>query len=142
MDCDAIILLFYVYNLELWDLSNTFNTMRFNRFPITRKFYFINDAQIIILCCEPRVPNSIEVMKMLYDISKVRANPNAIFVVCVTKCDLNYCEEELNEIKKYANENGLEFILSSSFQEIFSLKDNIIKDFIMKYNNKKINSTK
>ena len=64
-----------IYNLEIWDLSNTLNTMRFNRFPITRKFYFVDEAQIIILCCEPRVPHTIETMKMLYDISKVRADP-------------------------------------------------------------------
>ena len=49
--------------------------MRFNSFPITRKFYFVDEAQIIILCCEPRVPHTIETMKMLYDISKVRADP-------------------------------------------------------------------
>ena len=130
------------YNLEFWDLSNTINTMRFNRFPITRKFYFVNDAQIIILCCEPRVPKSIETMKILYDISKVRADPNAIFVLCVTKYDLNYSKEELNDIKKFASENDLEFILTSSFNDKFGLEDNIIEDFIIKYSNKNINSTK
>ena len=128
-----------IYNLEIWDLSNTLNTMRFNRFPITRKFYFVDEAQIIILCCEPRVPHTIETMKMLYDISKVRADPNAIFILCITKSDLNYSEEELNDIKKYANENGLEFILTSSFNEEFGLENNVIKDFILKYNKKNIN---
>ena len=131
-----------IYNLEFWDLSNTFNTMRFNRFPITRKFYFANDAQIIILCCEPRVPKSIETMKILYDISKVRADPNAIFVLCITKCDLNYSKDELNDIEKYANENNLEFIITSSFNDKFGLEDDIIKDFIIKYLNKNINSSK
>ena len=123
------------YNLELWDLSNNFNTMRFNRFPITRKFHFVNDAQIVIICCEPRQQSTVETMKMLYDISKVRADPKAIFVLCVTKGDLNYSENELNEVKKYAKDNGLEFVLTSSFKDEFGLEDNVLKEFINKYNN-------
>ena len=126
-----------VYHLEIWDLSNTFNTFRFNRFPVTRKFYFVNDAQIIIICCEPRFPKTIETMKILYDISKIRADPYSIFVLCVTKSDLNYSEEELNDIRKYANDNGLELILTSSFKEDYGLGDNILKKFIIQYNKKK-----
>ena len=128
--------------MELWDLSNTVNTFRFNRFPITRKFYFVRDAQIIILCCDPKIPKTFETMKMLYDISKVQADSNAIFVLCVTKCDLNYSEDELNDIKKYANDNQLEFILTSSFKDEFGLEDNIIKNLIIKYNNKNTNLNK
>ena len=72
---------------------------------------------------------------MLYDISKVRADPKAIFVLCVTKGDLNYSENELNEVKKYAKDNGLEFVLTSSFKDEFGLEDNVLKEFINKYNN-------
>ena len=128
-----------IYKLELWDLSNTFNTFRFNRFPITRKFYFVSDAQIIILCCEPKVPKTFETIKILYNISKVRADPNAIFVLCLTKCDLNYSEEELIEIKNYAKDNELELIFSSSFKDEFGLEYNLFKNFIIKYNNKNTN---
>ena len=125
-------------NLELWDLSNNLNTMRFNRFPITRKFYFTNDAQIIIICCEPRETKSIETMKMLYNISKVRADPNAVFVLCVTKSDLNYTEDELKDIKQFAIDNRLELINTSSFKDEFGLEDKIFKDLIIKYNNKNL----
>ena len=124
------------YKLELWDLSNTFNTFRFNRFPITRKFYFVEEAQIIILCCEPRMQNTFETMKMLFDISKVRADPKAVYVLCVTKCDLNYSEEELKEIKKYAEDNKMELIYTSSFKDDFGLEDHILKALIIKFNNK------
>ena len=125
-----------IYNLELWDLSNTRNTLRFNRFPITRKFYFTSDAQIIIICYEPRQQSTFETMKMLYDISKVKADPNAVFVLCVTKCDLNYNENELIDIKKYAKDNGLELILTSSFKDEFGLEDNVLKELIIKFNKK------
>ena len=69
---------------------------------------------------------------MLYDISKVKADPNAVFVLCVTKCDLNYNENELIDIKKYAKDNGLELILTSSFKDEFGLEDNVLKELIIK----------
>ena len=122
------------YILELWDLSNTFNTFRFNRFPITRKFYFVQDAQIIILCCEPRMLNTFETMKILFDISKTRADPKAIYVLCVTKCDLNYSEDELKDIKKYAKDNNMELIYTSSFKDNFGLEDIVLKKLIARYN--------
>ena len=64
-------------------------------------------------------------MKMLYDISKVKADPNAIYILCITKSDLNYSEEELIEIKNFANDNKLELIYTSSFKDDFGSKDNI-----------------
>ena len=84
--------------------------MRFNRFPITRKFHSANDAQIIIFFVEPRRDNSLEMLKLLYDIYKIRADINAIIVLSITKCDLNYSEEEINDFKIFAKDNKLELI--------------------------------
>ena len=64
---------------------------------------------------------------------KGRSQSNFYFMC--NKIDLNYSENELNEVKKYAKDNGLEFILASSFKDWFGLEDNVFKEFINKYNN-------
>ena len=106
--------------------------MRFNRFPITRKFYFSNDAPILIFFIEPRNEKILET-KMLYDINKIRADTNSVHVLCITKNDLNYSEEELSDIVKFGKENNLEIIFSSAFSENYGLNNDIFKHLIKKY---------
>ena len=120
--------------LEIWDISNTQKTMRFNRFPITRKFHSAKDAQIIIFFVEPRRDNSLEMLKLLYDIYKIRADINAIIVLSITKCDLNYSEEEINDFKIFAKDNKMELIFSSAFSKEYGLEDEVFKELIKKYN--------
>ena len=124
------------YILEIWDISNTQKTMRFNRFPITRKFYFSNDAQILIFFIEPRDKQILETTKMLYDINKIKSDINSVNVLCITKNDLNYSEEELSNVVKFGKENNLEIIFSSSFTEDCGLNDDIFRQLIKKYNQK------
>ena len=124
------------YILEIWDISNTQKTMRFNRFPITRKFYFSNDSQILIFFIEPRDKQILETTKMLYDINKIKSDINSVNVLCITKNDLNYSEEELSNVVKFGKENNLEIIFSSSFTEDCGLNDDIFRQLIKKYNQK------
>ena len=122
------------YILEIWDISNTQKTIKFNRFPITRKFYSANDAQILIFFIEPRKQNSLDMTKMLFDISRTKCDKNAVFVLCLTKNDLIYTEEEITEIKLFAKDNSMELIYSSSFSENFGLEDEVFRKLIIKYN--------
>ena len=124
------------YILEIWDISNTQKTMRFNRFPITRKFYFSNDAQILIFFIEPRDKQILETTKMLYDINKIKSDINSVNVLCITKNDSHYSEEELSNVVKFGKENNLEIIFSSSFTEDCGLNDDIFRQLIKKYNQK------
>ena len=110
--------------------------MKFNRFPITRKFYFSSDAQILIFFIEPKNEKILENTKMLYNMNKIKADENAIHILCITKNDLNYSKEDISDIVKFGKENNLEIIFSSAFSENFGLEDEIFKELINKYINK------
>ena len=110
--------------------------MRFNRFPITRKFHFSSGAHILFYFVEPKNEKILETTKMLYDINRIKADDNAIYILCITKNDFNYSKEDTYDIIKFGKENNLEIIFSSAFSQKYGLEDDVLEELINKYNNK------
>ena len=122
------------YVLEIWDISNTQKTIRFNRFPITRKFYFSEKSQILIFFIEPNNKKILENTKMLYEINKTKADINAVYLLCITKNDLNYPKEDIDDVFKFSKDNNIEIIFTSSFSDNCGLNDDVFRKLINKYN--------
>ena len=60
---------------------------------------------------------------MLYEINKTKADINAVYLLCITKNDLNYPKEDIDDVFKFSKDNNLEIIFTSSFSDNYGLND-------------------